>query len=244
MGLRLRAEPGGRGGPRGRARSVLRRGIDKAAFHPDKRDRAGLAAAFGIPQDRLLIAFAGRVDSGKRAMTVALAARQLIDRGHDLSVIFAGDGGERGAIHQLLGPRAVCPGALTQADLARVYASADVFVFPSRIEITPNVVLEAKACGTPVVVSGGPGGGAVHVRAPGADGIVIDAESADIWADAVGGLLADPGRREAMGRAARADIERHHPSWRDVLAEDLLPVWTRIARRPRGTGGRASVTRR
>jgi len=212
--------------------SVLRRGIDKMAFHPIKRDRDGLAAAFGVRTDVPLIVFAGRVDSGKRAMTVALVARHLLDRGHDLAVIFAGNGDQRGAIRDLLGAKAVCPGALGQVNLARIYASADVFVFPSRIEITPNVVLEAKASGTPVIVAGGPGGGAVHVRTPGVDGVVMDSESPEIWADAIADLFADDGRRIAMAQAARVDIERNHPSWHDVLAEDLLPVWTRVARRP------------
>jgi len=223
--------------------SVLRRGIDKMAFHPSRRDRDGLAAAFGIPPGVPLIAFVGRVDSGKRAMTVARAVRYLLDRGHDLFAIFAGNGGQRQAIHDLLGARVVCPGALAQEDLARIYASADVFAFPSRIEITPNVVLEAKASGTPVIVAGGAGGGAVHVRTPGVDGVVMDSESPDIWADAIARLLADDGRRNAMGRAARDDIERNHPSWHDVLSEDLLPVWTRVARRPASLGRARLMTR-
>lgn len=223
--------------------SVLRRGIDKAMFHPGKRDRAGLAAAFGLAEDLPLLAFVGRVDSGKRAMTVARAARRLIDGGADLAVVFAGNGGEREAIRTLLGTRAVCPGVLDQAELARVYASADAFVFPSRIEVTPNVVLEAKASGTPVIVAAGAGGGGVHVRVPGVDGIVVGDESPQAWADEIAGLLADPARRLAIGRAARDDIERHHPTWQDVLAEDLLPVWTGLAHRSAAAARQDLATR-
>ena len=60
----------------------------------------------------------------------------------------------------------------------------------------------------------------------------MDSESPEIWADAIADLFADDGRRIAMAQAARVDIERNHPSWHDVLAEDLLPVWARVARRP------------
>jgi glycosyltransferase involved in cell wall biosynthesis len=171
----------------------------------------------------VVLMFAGRVEQGKNVMTLAAAARQLIDRGLDLAVLVAGEGSERRRVQALLGDRAVLPGNVDPRTLAWLYASADLFVFPSRIEESPNVVLEAKASGVPPLVA--PGGGDVFVAIPGADGFVIAESAPEAWAQVIGELAASPGWRAVLGRAARLDVEKNRPSWDDVLAEDLIPVW-------------------
>lgn len=213
--------------PDGRV-SFLRRGIDRLRFNPAQRDRDRLARDFGIPADRPVLLFVGRIDGTKRPMTLALAARQLLDRGIDLQVLAVGEGEQRKAIAALLGPRATLPGNLPQSDLGRIYAGADVFVFPSETEVSPNVVLEAKASGLPVVVAADHGGGQ-FVADSGRDGIVIAGQDPADWAAAVGALLADDAGRRAMGAAARDWAETRWPSWLDVLREDLLPVWQAAA---------------
>lgn len=202
---------------------VLRRGIDKAAFNPARRDRARLAQTFGIPADRPVLLFVGRLEQGKSVLTLAEACRQLLDRGRDLSVLLAGEGSEAPAIRAMLGDHAALPGTVDPQTLAWLYASADLFVFPSRIEESPNVVLEAKASGLPVVVA--PGGGDVFVAEPGRDGLVVADPGPAGWADAIEALLADDARRAHLAAAGRHDVEVHRPSWDDVLAEDLVPVW-------------------
>jgi glycosyltransferase involved in cell wall biosynthesis len=215
---------------------ILRRGIDKRAFHPGRRDRAALSDRYGIPPERPLLMFVGRLEQGKSVMTLGQASRLLLDRGLDHSVLLAGEGSEKEAMRALLGDRAVLPGTTDAQTLAWLYASADLFVFPSRIEESPNVVLEAKACGLPVIVA--PGGGDVFVTAPGIDGLVITDDGPAAWATVIAGLLTDAAKRHAMAAAARRDIELYRPSWDDVLAEDLIPVWHAAAvqrARQRGT---------
>jgi glycosyltransferase involved in cell wall biosynthesis len=208
-------------------RAALRRGIDTHRFNTVRRDRARLAYAHGIAEDRIVLVFAGRLEDGKGVMTLARAARLLLDRGFPVDVIFAGEGRRRADIAAHLGPRAHLLGAVPQEELAWLYASADLFVFPSAIEVSPNVVLEAKASGLPVVVA--PEGGGRFVRESGVDGLVVHGTSDEAWADAIAHLVGDPARRSAISRAARQDIERGHPSWDAVFAEDLLPVWRRAA---------------
>ncbi|HXE89361.1 MAG TPA: glycosyltransferase [Terriglobales bacterium] len=221
LGLLQRALPEGRV-------STLRRGIDKEMFHPERRDRGRLREQFGIGEDRLVLLCVGRVDEVKSVLTLARAARLLVERGLPVHAVFAGEGRARGEIGRTLGAHASLPGNVPQEDLAWLYASADLFVFPSRIEISPNVVLEAKAAGLPVLVARA-GGSAQFVKEDGRDGLIIAEDDPAVWAEAIQSLCSDAPRRAAIGAAARRWIEQERPSWRDVLLEDLIPVWQRVA---------------
>ena len=207
----------------------LRRGVDTTLFSPQRRDRARLAERYGIAPDRIVLLFVGRVDVGKEAMTFAAAVRALLDLGLPVHAIVAGEGNQSGAVQALLGERASLLGSVPQRELALLYASADMLVFPSRVEVAPNVVLEAKASGLPAVVA--PEGGGIFVHQPGVDAIVIAERDAAAWAAILEGLIADPTRRRHLAVAGLEDIERRHPSWDRVLSEDLLPVWQSARRR-------------
>lgn len=205
--------------------SWLRRGIDLDRFHPRHRDRARLRLEYGIPADRPLLLFVGRADDSKRLMTLAHTARHLLDQGRALHVLAVGEGSRRRDLLDLLGPdAATAPGALPQDALPALYASADMFVFPSESEVSPNVVLEARASGLPVVLSARDGG-ARFVRASGLDGVLVEQPDPAAWAAALAPLLEDAEGRALMGRRARAIVEDTAPTWDDVLESDLLPVW-------------------
>lgn len=203
--------------------STLRRGVDLDLFHPGKRDRAWLQARFGLPKDRAVAVFAGRADGSKRMLVAAEATRLLLDQGHDLTLVVAGAGGDLPRAQGLCGDRLVAPGVLPQADLARLFASADLFVFPSESETAGNVVLEAMACGLPVVLSGRKGGTARLIHAPGAAGVVVNEGTADAWAAAIEGVLG--GDRTAQRAAARKGAEADTPTWSTVFREDLAAPW-------------------
>jgi Glycosyl transferases group 1 len=207
---------------------LFRRGVDRARFHPNHRDRAALKARFGIPEDRAVLLFAGRVDASKSTPLMTAAAKCLAVEGLDVHALVVGDGNDRARISNLLGDRATTPGNLPQAELAWLYASADVFVFPSTTEVSPNVVLEAKASGLPVVVAQEHGGGQFVARS-GEDGLVLGSRDAGDWAAAIRPLVVDPTRRAEMGRAARRWIEREWPDWAEVLEQDLLTAWKEAA---------------
>jgi glycosyltransferase involved in cell wall biosynthesis len=86
-------------------------------------------------------------------------------------------------------------------DVPEILAAADAFVFPSLFEGLPGAVIEAMALGLPVVAS------AIaplrEVIEPGENGLLVPAGSVESLADAVGPLLEDPARREALGRRGR-----------------------------------------
>ncbi|HEV2545984.1 MAG TPA: glycosyltransferase [Stellaceae bacterium] len=212
----------------GERAGLLRRGIDHRLFNPARRDRAWLAAAHGIPKDRVVVICAGRLNRGKNVMLLAEAMAALVSRGVDVQLLCAGDGDDRDTIRHCLGARATCPGNVEPAELARLYASADLLAFPSRIEEAANVVLEALASGLPVLVA--QDGGMGRLVGTGETGLVLSGEDAAPWVEAIAALASDAERRRQMGRSARRYAERAVPSWADVLAEDLLPRWQDAAR--------------
>ncbi|WP_050750604.1 glycosyltransferase [Paramagnetospirillum magneticum] len=202
---------------------MLRRGLNRQVFNPGKRDRAWLAARFGVPETMPVALFVGRLDPSKNLTPLVEAVRRVNGRGVGLHLLCAGDGRERAAIVGRLGAWVSCPGQLAEEDLSRVYACADLLVMPSEIEEISNVVLEGLASGLPVVVSAA--GGMGEFVQPGRTGEVVRDSSATAWAEILETLASDPSRLAAMRMAVTASTDQALPSWEQVLAEDLLPVW-------------------
>jgi glycosyltransferase involved in cell wall biosynthesis len=212
--------------------SVLRRGVDTVHFTPARRNRHRLAEIHGIAPQTKVALFVGRLDDGKGVRLFTSALKRLVDAGEDVVGIFAGRGKERDWIAGQLGDRAILLGQVDRDRLADVYASADLFVFPSEIEISPNVVIEAQASGLASLVA--PGGGGRFVAQHGLDGLVIDSREPHAWARQIAAILSDDARRVAMGIAARMEVERRHPSWEQVVLEDLYPIWRRSVAQRKG----------
>lgn len=204
--------------------SWLRRGIDKQRFNPKNRTVSRLQKEFLIPADIPVILFVGRIDDSKNVMTMAMAARMLLDAGHRLHVLAIGDGNRSEDVRRLLGPACTLPGNIPQEMLSWIYASADLFVFPSESEVSPNVVLEARASGLPVFISKNDGG-AQFVQDNGRDGFLVPDQNPQSWARLIAPLLADGVKRAEIAFFARKFVNEGHPSWQDVLAQDLIPVW-------------------
>lgn len=206
----------------------LRRGIDVIRFNPGYRNAKKLKRAFGVPEERLIALFVGRIDETKGVDILAEAARLLIDSGVPLHVLVVGEGELKEVFRRAIGPNASLPGHIPQEDLAFIYASADIFVFPSHTDVSPNAVGEAKASGLPVFVLQGDGGAAA-VSENGRDGVVVPNREPESWARLMRPVLEDGGLRAEMALAARRDAERR-PDWNAVFEEDLLHVWRALAR--------------
>ncbi len=209
--------------------SRLRRGVDKTLFHPKHRNRERLTELLGVPEDRFVLLFAGRVDAGKNVMTLARAARKLLDEERPIHVLVAGEGSQSGMMKDLLGSAVTLAGTVPQEQLALMYASSDAFVFPSEVEVCPNVVLEARSSGLPVLIPAW--GGAVQlVTRHKYDGWLVPGSSPMEWVDALRHCLDHRKLTSRMGRRARHLVETAVPAWDEVLQEDLLPVWRFVAR--------------
>ncbi len=208
---------------------ALRRGLDRSLFSPERRDRAWFEARFGIPADQLIVMYAGKLNAGKNVPLLAPIVQQARGAGVAAHLFCAGAGSEREVLEAALGAALTCAGPLAQDELARAYASADLFLFPSVIDESGNAAVEALASGLPSLIAAGSGVASRMADCPGLR--VLPGDDPGSWAAVIAELAAMPGWRAAMGRAARAYVETHVPDWVEVLIEDLLPVWQMAAAR-------------
>src|SRR5262249_1492177 len=157
---------------------------------PRLRDPQQLAARFGIPPGRTVLLFVGRLDAVKGGRLAAEVVRQLAQRGHDVHLLAVGNGAQRQSIANLLGERGTLTGNVPHHHLPGIYASAALLLFPSEAEGWPNVVMEARACGLPVLACAR---GAAHVmRGAGWDGMLLSDCDPRRWLAATEGLLTHP----------------------------------------------------
>jgi glycosyltransferase involved in cell wall biosynthesis len=189
---------GAKGDPR--TLRVWPRGVDAEHFRPDRRSLA-LREAWHVDHRRPAILYVGRVSREKGLDLLVPLHHRLLERGLQHRLIIAGQGP---MLEELRGrlPDAVFTGVLTREEVADAFASADLFLFPSRTDTAGNVVLEAQASGLPVVVSdaGGPAENMLRHRT----GFTCGSTDPDEWAAAVAAILRSPLRHEAMRARARA----------------------------------------
>lgn len=128
---------------------VVARGVDAGLFDPALRDPS-LRASWGAAPDTPVILCVGRLAKEKSLPLLVRAYAQARLMRPDVRLVLVGDGPARADL-QALAPEAIFTGTLSREQLARHYASADIFGFPSRTETFGNVVLEAMASGLAVV---------------------------------------------------------------------------------------------
>jgi glycosyltransferase involved in cell wall biosynthesis len=128
---------------------VVARGVDTDLFAPSRRS-LHLRQAWGADPDTLVLLSVGRLAAEKNLDLVIRAYHALVQDGRKVRLVFAGDGPFRQEITERC-PEAVLMGMCTHQQLAEIYPSADLFLFPSMTETFGNVTLEALASGTPVL---------------------------------------------------------------------------------------------
>lgn len=164
-----------------------------------------------------VVLFLGRINWKKGLDLLAEAFAGLPGDAH-LVVAGPDDGGRasfEARVHELgLASRVTLTGVLRGTTLSALLEHARCLVLPSRSENFGNVVLEAMAVGTPPIVT--PEVGAAEWVRRGA-GLVVPAEP-DRWCAALGGLLADSGRREKFAARGR-ELAREGAAWPSIAAE-------------------------
>ncbi len=122
---------------------VLGRGVDTSLFNPQRRDPA-LRREWNIGDDAPVALFVGRIAAEKNLPLAVKAFQQIIKQNPAARCVFVGDGPLAKALKSQH-TQFIHAGARRGEDLARHYASADIFVFPSLTETFGNVLTEALA---------------------------------------------------------------------------------------------------
>ncbi len=223
----------------------LPRGVDLEFFRPGLRD-AATWVRFGVPDDGPRLLYVGRVSVEKNLAALSQAFLETLKTRPDLRLIVVGDGPYLEEMKTLLEPsgRAHFTGVLRDGTLARAFASADLFVFPSLADTFGNSVVEALASGLPCLVSDC--GGPQEIIVPGVCGTVFRHDEPDALKDAILALVNDPGRLEAWRAPARARaLEFSYASAAEAFWNFYVETWTRrerMHRSVRGTDGTSNAS--
>jgi len=178
---------------------IWSRGVNCVNFHPGKRD-GELRRRLGLPENAVVLACCGRLAAEKNLETL-LAAFSRLPTALPVNLLLIGDGPLRSKLEAAAAdPRVIFTGYRRGEELARIYASADLFVFPSLSDTFGNVLLEAMASGLPAVAFDVPG--PRDVVRHGETGLLVGKIGAEGLAAALAALIADPARLAGMSAQA------------------------------------------
>jgi UDP-glucose:(heptosyl)LPS alpha-1,3-glucosyltransferase len=197
--------------------SVIYNGVDLDTFHPNRRGewRDAIRGQVGIAEGVCLALFVGAFE--RKGLRYVLEALHLL---HDTPVhlLVLGSGQGPGLIQAVrrLGVTDRVSFLGRQAEVQRYFAAADVFVLPTLYEPFGMSVLEAMACGLPVITSRT--AGVAELIEDKVDGFLLDDPTDPVAiAQRVGEVLREPQRAAEMGRLARRRAEPY--SWDYVVRE-------------------------
>lgn len=195
---------------------VWSRGVDTERFHPIV-NRKALLQESGIPSSRFIVLYAGRMAPEKQTDIAVEAVSSFAARtGADVELVIAGDGpatNETKALALRRGIQARFLGAVTQGELQQWMAASDILLFPSATETFGNVVLEAMACGLPVL--GAAGGAVPDTVQDGVNGLLCPPGDIQAFADRIELLYRDASLRARLSVAGVQEAQ--YRSWEGVL---------------------------
>lgn len=192
---------------RGPEQRMVRHGVDLEVFHPRHA-----TAGDGPP----VLVSVGRLVEKKGFPDLLRACAAVKATGQELRCVVYGDGPLRGELTALrdrlgLGDEVTFAGERSQPEIVRAMQAADVFALTPFVtedgdrDGVPNVLVEAMACGLPVVATAA--GGVAELVAEGVNGLLAPPRDVPAITAGLGRLLADAELRRRMGAAARRTVE-------------------------------------
>ena len=186
------------------------RGVDSEKFNPEKRDINLRCELLGNRPDRKLVGYVGRLANEKRIDDLA-----TLDARDDIQLVIVGEGPARSRLERVL-KNARFVGYQSGEELARYYASLDIFVHTGKHETFCQAIQESLASGT--VVVGPDTGGPTDLIEHGKTGLLIDTADSHLLLHSIYTLLEHPSL-DLMQIAARKSVE--HRTW-DYINESLI----------------------
>jgi len=184
---------------------VCRNGIDLQKFHPARAARPD-----NLPPDAFVIGVVSMLRPEKDLATLIRAFALLHPRESRLKLAIVGSGPELESLQQCAQDSGVAHDVVFQpatADVAAWLRNFDVFVLPSRNEAFPNALMEAMACGCPVVASNV--GGIPELIESGSTGLLFEPGDAVALAAALHRLIQNPRERSALAAAGERFVREN-----------------------------------
>ena len=201
----------------------LSRGVDKNIFKRKKIDKKCLFKKYEISKEDKIILFCGRIHELKGIFLLSKIHKILKKRIKIVSIL-AGQNIHGDKCLEIGGNRIKLIGYVDENEIANLYNLCDLFVFPSKYEIGPQVVLEAKSCGAISVVY--PTGGGKRISKNGEDGIIIQEYNSEVWASAIKKLLDD---KKKINYMRNKILKEYKPmDWKKIFQKYFIEEWNLI----------------
>jgi glycosyltransferase involved in cell wall biosynthesis len=197
---------------------VVARGVDTQLFHPNKRSEL-MRDSWGATANTTVLLSVGRLAAEKNLNLTLDTYQALKAAGRDVKMVFAGDGPMRN-ITEAKCSDAIFTGMCSHEQLAILYASADVLLFPSLTETFGNVTLEAMASATPVLAFDC--AAASDLITNQVNGWLIDSTQPQAYIHRALDITRDPAAIRQARQHTRASIE--HLGW-DEIAQQVEGIF-------------------
>jgi glycosyltransferase involved in cell wall biosynthesis len=194
-------------------------GVDESIFKPENYDKSSLCIKFGIPSDKKILFFSGNPTRRKGGDLLPGIMNEL---GDDYVLLLTGGLREKGSFHL---PNIMTMGKMTLGDLILLYNISDVFLFPTRLEGCCLSILEAMACGAPVVTTNT--SSMPEQIIDGKGGYLCPMDDVSAFVEAIRHLAEDEELRARMGRFNRQRILDHFTL--EKMTREYLKVYRKIA---------------
>ena len=209
-------------------------GIDMEEYAPvSATDQEGLRRALGLPVDATLVIYTGRLIEGKGLQTLLSAMTSLSGLPSWQLVLVGSGAGQVISIEESLQKQAQSEGLRGRVtftgrveNVARYLQAADIFAFPTLDEALGMSLVEAQACGLPAVASFT--GGVPDIVQDQVTGLLVPPGEAAPLVQGLRDLITNPGRRQSMGRAARARMLEHFAF--DVMVRRYADLFSSLTR--------------
>jgi phosphatidylinositol alpha-mannosyltransferase len=197
---------------------IIPNGVDTGFFRPQEQS----SAATSRPPELL---FLGRLDPRNGLDTILAAMPAVLARVPDVRLTIAGDGPLRRVYERMAKSTSqqVTFVGRVNGNRPTYYSRADLYLCPTTMASFGVTLLEAMACGTPLLVSDITG--FRELVGGGSEAVMVHKDDPAAWADAIVGLLGDESRRRIMGAAGLTKSEAF--AW-PRIAEQVIEVYRRV----------------
>jgi glycosyltransferase involved in cell wall biosynthesis len=214
---------------------VIPQSADVERFQPPTPDaKKQLRKKLGLSQTDLIVIFTGRIVSYKGLPVLAHAWEEICRKRKDICLLIVGSGGvdifncesdlKEYVVTHNMADRVLFPGAVRNVE--EYLKASDIYAFPTENEAFPLALLEAMACGLPVVSTFV--GGIRDILSPGKNGLMIDAGNQSQLQSALEKLLNDPTLRSTLGHAAVQTV--HERYTRESVTQQYVDLFSLLTR--------------